>query len=391
MWPTCSCPRQATGLPPRATPRILLPVNVIHRGDSGEAIRDIQHRLLELGLTVHPDELEGRFGPSTEAAVRAFQQRRGLPSDGMVGSDTWGQLVEAGYRIGDRVLYLRSPAFRGDDVRELQRRLNALGFDAGREDGIFGPRTEDAVVEFQRNVGENADGIIGPGTIQAIDRFRPAVEGPSRAVVREEEDVRRIEEEHTLAGSRVAIDPGHGPGDPGNVGPGGLAETEAAMLLAKDLAEELRARGAMPTILRRDDDDPTPSERAVLANQLGAAVCVSVHMNGSEQTAEGATCFYYGTEETHSPAGQRLAEVIQEELTRMGLMDGRTHRLAVAILRETRMPAVQVEPCFITSPKEERLVTDPVSRRRVAAAIAVGVERFFGPVESGAECRAASG
>ena len=367
-------------------------MNIIHRGDSGEAIRDIQHRLLDLGLPVHPNELEGRFGPSTESAVRAFQQRRGLPSDGMVGADTWGQLVEAGYRLGDRVLYLRSPAFRGDDVRELQRRLNALGFDAGREDGIFGARTEGAIVEFQRNVGENADGIVGPGTTQAIDRFRPAVEGPSRAVVREKEDVRRIEEEQTLAGSRVAIDPGHGPGDPGNVGPGGLAETEAAMLLAKDLAEEFRARGAIPTILRRDDDDPTPSERALLANELGAAVCISVHMNGGERTAEGATCFYYGTEETHSPAGHRLAEVIQEELTsRMGLMDGRTHRLAVAILRETRMPAVQVEPCFITSPNEERLVADPVARRRVAAAIAAGVERFFGVVESRAGRRAASG
>jgi len=367
-------------------------VNIIHRGDSGEAIRDIQHRLLDLGLPVHPNELEGRFGPSTEAAVRAFQQRRGLPSDGMVGADTWGQLVEAGYRLGDRVLYLRSPAFRGDDVRELQRRLNALGFDAGREDGIFGARTEGAIVEFQRNVGENADGIVGPGTTQAIDRFRPAVEGPSRAVVREEEDVRRIEEEQTLAGSRVAIDPGHGPSDPGNVGPGGLAETEAAMLLAKDLAEELRARGAIPTILRRDDDDPTPSERAQLANELGAAVCISIHMNGGERTAEGTTCFYYGTEETHSPAGLRLAEVIQEELTsRMGLMDGRTHRLAVAMLRETRMPAVQVEPCFITSPNEERLVAEPAARGRVAAAIAAGVERFFGAVESRAGHRAVSG
>ncbi len=49
-----------------------------------------------------------RFGASTEEAVKAFQQRRGLPSDGMVGEDTWGELVEAGYRLGDRVLYLRS-------------------------------------------------------------------------------------------------------------------------------------------------------------------------------------------------------------------------------------------------------------------------------------------
>jgi N-acetylmuramoyl-L-alanine amidase len=366
-------------------------MKVIRPGDSGEAVRDIQHRLLGFGLLVDTGELGGHFGPSTEAAVRSFQQRRGLPADGLVGPDTWGQLVEAGYRLGDRVLYVRSRAFQGDDVRELQRRLNALGFDAGREDGIFGPRMSDAVIEFQRNVGESPDGIVGPGTIEAIERVRPSIEGPSRAVVREAEDVRRFEEGHSLVGSPVAIDPGHGTDDPGNVGPGGLWEWEATMLIATDLEEELAVRGATPTVLRKRDDATSPSQRARRANELHAAVCVSVHLNGGEPAAEGATCFYYGTEETYSPAGQRLAEVIQEELVgRIGLTDGRTHRLAVAMLRETRMPAVQVEPCFITNPKEERLVADPASRRRVAAAIATGIERFFGAL-SPVGRRAASG
>ena len=366
-------------------------MRTIHRGDRGEAVRDIQHRLLDFGLRIDPEELEGRFGPSTEESVKAFQQRRGLPSDGMVGTDTWGELVEAGYRLGDRVLYLRSLAFQGDDVRELQKRLNALGFDAGREDGIFGSRTATAVAEFQHNVGSSPDGIVGPDTIGSIERLRPAVEGPSRAMVREAEDVRRIEEEQTLVGSCGAIDPGHGPDDPGNIGPSGLSESEAAMLIATDLAAELGARGAHPTILRTDHDAPSPSARALAANELGAAVCISIHLNGGEPTAEGATCFYYGTQATYSPAGQRLAEVIQEELAaRTGLKDGRTHRLAVAMLRETRMPAVQVEPCFLTNPKEEAMLTDPVTRRLLAAAIAAGVQRFFGTVETAPRRRPAA-
>lgn len=351
-------------------------MRLIQRGDRGAAVRDIQRRLLALGSRVEADELEGLFGPSTEAAVREFQQRRGLPSDGLIGPDTWGQLVEAGYRLGDRTLYLRSPHFRGDDVGDLQRRLNQLGFDAGREDGILGVRTGAAITEFQRNIGARPDGIVGPDTIEALERIRPAMPGPSRAVVREAEYVRTMTT--TLAGSRIAIDPGHGPDDPGNVGPSGFTEAELTLLLASDLADALHALGAVPFVLRGTDETPSPTERARTANELGSALCISVHLNGGEPTAEGSTCFYYGTEDTYSPAGQRLAEMVQTQLTeRLGLKDGRTHPLAVALLRETRMPAVQTEPCFVTNGREESLVLDPRERRRIAEAIAAGVAAFF--------------
>ena len=351
-------------------------MRLIHRGDRGAAVRDIQRRLLALGVRIDGDELGGLFGPSTEAAVRAFQQRRGLPSDGLIGPDTWGQLVEAGYRIGDRTLYLRSPFFRGDDVSQIQRLLNQLGFDAGREDGILGEGTGRAIVEFQRNVGIKPDGIVGPEVVRALERIRPATPGPSRAVVREAETIATMTA--TLAGSRIAIDPGHGPDDPGHIGPSGLSEGEIAVLLASDLADELAAHGAIPSILRSVDETPSASERARAANELGAALCISVHMNGGEPMAEGCTCFFYGTEETFSPAGQRLAELVQDAVTEgLGLKDGRTHRLAVALLRETRMPAIQVEPCFITNPSEEAIVTDPPRRRALAAAIAAGIEAFF--------------
>ena len=339
----------------------------------------MQHRLVEVGFRIDAGELEGSFGASTERAVRAFQQQRGLLSDGLVGPDTWGELVEAGYRLGDRTLYVRSPAFRGDDVRELQRRLNALGFDAGKEDGIFGQRTAAGVIEFQRNVAAKADGMVGLDTVRTLERLRTTLEGPSRAVVREEETVRRMDS--SLAGSTVAIDPGHGPGEPGNESMDGLCEHEAAMWLATALAAELERRGAFPVLLRRPDENPDISARAHEANALGAAVCVSLHLNGGEPEAEGSTCFFYGTPSTHSPAGRRLAEVIQEELTsRLGLKDGRIHPMALAILRETRMPAVQVEPCFLTNDKEEARVRDESFRRNAAEAIAEGIARFLGAV-----------
>ncbi len=116
-------------------------------GDTGEPVRDIQDRLHALGFSIAPDA-DGVFGEGTLAAVTAFQESRRLPADGLVGRETWRTMVDAGYRLGDRLLYHRMPMLHGDDVADLQRSLNAIGFDAGPVDGIFGASTLDAVLDF---------------------------------------------------------------------------------------------------------------------------------------------------------------------------------------------------------------------------------------------------
>jgi N-acetylmuramoyl-L-alanine amidase len=350
-------------------------VRLIRRGDRGEAVRDVQHRLLGEGVRIEPGELDGTFGPSTEQAVGEFQRRRGLPPDGIVGPDTWAQLVEAGYRLGDRTLYLRSPAFRGDDVRDLQRMLNALGFDVGKEDGIFGPGTARGVREFQRNVGAKVDGIVGLDTVRSLEGMRPSREGPSRALVREAEAAQRMG--GGLAGSVVAIDPGHGPGDPG-VQADGLVESERVVVVAEALAAELGRRGASAVLLRAGDRDPEVADRARRANAAGADVCISIHLGSRDLADAGTVCCYYGTPSTHSPMGLRLAESIRSELVGLGLPDGGVRPLAIAILRETRMPAVQVELAVVANAEEAALVRDPSFPERAAVAIARGVDRFLG-------------
>lgn len=332
-------------------------------------------------------ELEGTFGAATEAAVSEFQRRRGLPPDGIVGSDTWGQLVEAAYRIGDRTLYLRSPAFRGDDVRETQRMLNALGFDVGKEDGIFGARTAQAVREFQRNVGAKDDGIVGLDTVRTLERMRPALEGPGRALVREGETARSMGA--SLPGSVVALDPGHGPSDPG-IRAGGLVEADVALLVSRATAEELERRGAHAILLRAGGDDPDVSDRARRANGADAAVCVSIHLGGGELTPAGVACCYYGTPSTHSPMGRSLAEAIGSALVDLGLADGGVVPLAIAILRETRMPAVQVELGVVTNAEEAEAIGDIGFPQRASVAIADGIERFLGAGRP-APARAVSG
>jgi N-acetylmuramoyl-L-alanine amidase len=348
-------------------------MNLIRTGERGEAVRDVQHRLLAAGIRIEPEELVGFFGPSTEDAVTEFQRRRGLPPDGIVGPDTWAQLVEAGYRIGDRTLYLRSPAFRGDDVRELQRMLNALGFDAGKVDGILGGRTSKAVRDFQRNVASKVDGIVGLDTVQSLEGMRPAVDGPGRAEVREGEAARHMGT--TLSGSVVAIDPGHGPDDVG-IEASGLSEADVAWRVSEALSTELGRRGARALLLRAADEDPEVGTRARRANAADAALCVSIHLGGGELAAQGAVCCYYGTPSTHSPMGLMLAEAIRAELSGLG-PDGGVRPLAISILRETRMPAVQIELAVATVPDEVHRVLDAGFPAGAARAIASGVERFL--------------
>jgi N-acetylmuramoyl-L-alanine amidase len=316
-------------------------VRIFRRGDAGAEIADIQQRLSALGFAIDAGEI-GSFGTSTDEAVRAFQGRRRLRVDGRVGPDTWGQLVEAGFRLGDRTLYLHAPHFRGDDVRGLQRKLNALGFDAGREDGVHGVATDRAIREFQRNVGDEPDGVVGLHTIETLERMRPIEDAASRAVVREAEELRSVR--GGIGGRVVAIDAG---GD--DVG---------ALAIATALAERLATLGAKPALVH-----DVEGSSAQAANDLEADLCLSLHTTTS---GGGPSCAYFGNERTHSPAGRQLAETILGRLDALMGGPGTLERLTAAMLRETQMPAVLVElPSFGTDAQP------------LAEAIAEGVRGFF--------------
>lgn len=335
-------------------------------GDSGPEIADIQSRLTALGAAIDRSEF-GMFGSTTEVAVRWFQQERHLRVDGLVGPDTWEQLVEAGWRLGDRTLYHRAPMFRGDDVRELQRMLNALGFDSGKEDGFYGPRTDAALRLFQRNVGDEPDGIVGPHTLSTLRRMRPLDAVPSRALVREREELDASR--GSIAGRVIAVDVGEGPETGGD-----LHHRSAVALVA-----ELQAMGADPRLLLKEAEAPAPSDRARLANEAGAAASIILELptRDPHEAGGGPVCSYFGSRTTHSPAGLVLAQVILEELEAELGVPGSLRPLTIAPLRETRMPAVQVEPVTGARSSEEELLRDPGLPARVARAVATGVGRFF--------------
>jgi peptidoglycan hydrolase-like protein with peptidoglycan-binding domain len=133
-------------------------------------VKDLQEALKALGHD--PGPVDGVFGAATEAAVRAFQQARGIAVDGVVGKVTWINIDEADQ--SEPVLRIGST---GLPVRRAQKRMSLVGFDVGGVDGRYGPKMEAAVRKLQQQAGIPVDGVVGPQTWAVIDALEN--EGPA--------------------------------------------------------------------------------------------------------------------------------------------------------------------------------------------------------------------
>src|SRR6185369_1739939 len=261
------------------------PMQVIRRGDRGDAVVEIRAILTTLGLLQDPEppQADAVYDAAVERAVRAFQQARGLTVNGEVNDETWRAIDAARWTLGSRVLAHEQPEpLFGDDVRQLQERLLELGYDLGRADGILGRRTATALASFQREVGLVPDGVCGPQTFAALRRLGRKVVGGRPNLLRETERFRAAGA--ALVDQRIVIDPGHGGGDPGfSVPDGRLRWTEAD--IAYDLAARLEGRLAATGMGVHLTRGPAPSEpmsesdRASLANELGADLLISIHLD----------------------------------------------------------------------------------------------------------------
>jgi len=223
------------------------------------------------------------------------------------------------------------------------------------------------------------------------------------------------------------VDPGHGGDDAGAKGAKGLREKEAALALAGDLKSALEAAG-FEVLLTREDDAFIPLwDRAKVANDAGADLFISLHLNAAKaRSAKGSEVFFLSLDqgdrdgaevaalenggEGAAPApdsvlstilqdlaqkaylqeSERLAVNIQVQLNHLGGIKERGVKQApFVVLRGAAMPAVLVEAAFISNPKEEAKLKDPVFRRKVAEAMAQGVRQFFGASQNTARRRTA--
>jgi len=367
-------------------------MQVIRRGDRGDAVVEIRAILADLGLLSDPPAaVEAVFDAPVERAVRAFQQARGLTVTGDVNEETWRAIDAARWHLGARVLSHAQPEPQfGDDVRELQERLLELGYDLGRADGIFGRRTAAALASFQREVGLTPDGVCGPGTMSALRRLGRKVVGGRPTLLRETERFRAAGP--ALVDKRIVIDPGHGGGDPGvHVQDGALRWTEG--YIAYDLAARLEGRLAAVGMRVNLTRGPAPrdplseSARASLANELGADLLISIHLDAhANPWASGVATYHYGHYGETGPTstlGERFAALVQREIVvRTGMRDCRTHAKTWDLLRLTRMPAVRVETGYLTSREDRNRLVDPLFRDRLVEAIVAAVRRMYLPAEA---------
>ena len=169
------------------------PGTPLRRGSSGPSVVVVQTELNRIAQN-YPAipklaTVDGIYGSRTEASVRRFQEIFGLTPDGIVGKATWYALVRL-YTAVTQLSELRSqgqrfysisweypnsprPGSTGEKVRHLQYMLAVLSdfipqIPSVAVDGIFGPRTTEAVLATQRYFGLPQTGIVDAATWEEI-------------------------------------------------------------------------------------------------------------------------------------------------------------------------------------------------------------------------------
>ena len=172
----------------------------------------------------------------------------------------------------------------------------------------------------------------------------------------------------------VVVDPGHGGGDPGAVGIGGIHEADIVLDVAQQVASLLEKQGVQAVLTRQDDREVELEPRVDLADRLNADLFVSIHANSidlSRPDVNGLETYYYDS-------GGALAASIHNSLVNAtGMPDRGIRQARFYVLTETSMPAVLVEIGFVTGRDDAARLNSSTSRSQIAAAIVQGILRYL--------------
>lgn len=206
--------------------------------------------------------------------------------------------------------------------------------------------------------------------------------------------------------NQVCIDPGHGGKDPGYC-VGSYQEKKFALLLAQEVRDQLKLAGLRVIMTRNRDTYPELPERPEFANRKKAELFVSIHLNATESsrgTVQGSQVFCLtpaGAASTNA-GGETgdasyfpgnhcndknilLAYEVQKSLVHeLGVQDRGVRRARFAVLRDAQMPAILIEPGFMSHPLEGPKIFTAGYRKQLARAIVDGIMTYKRTVEKAA-------
>lgn len=202
-----------------------------------------------------------------------------------------------------------------------------------------------------------------------------------------------------ITGATVVLDPGHGGGETGAVGPAGTQEKAVNLGVAEAAKAELERLGATVVLTRTSDYRITLASRAAIATALHPLLFVSIHHNaepdGPRDGPGSETYFQIGRDESRRAAGLVYEEVVRAldayDVPWVADSDaGAKYRPAgdggdyYGILRRSApVPAVLSEAAFLTNAPEEALLRDPAVQAAEGQAIARAVVRFATTTDPG--------
>lgn len=162
----------------------------------------------------------------------------------------------------------------------------------------------------------------------------------------------------------VVLDAGHGGKDEGTA-KDDAKEKDINLAVVLKMEELLREKG-VETFLTRDDDSFIKlTDRAVIANDQGASLFVSIHCNSFDEDSrvKGLECYYH----PESGSGKDLAEALCEKLKESGEIETRSARAEdYSVLRNTECQAVLVEIGYLTNDEERARLLDEEYQEKLA-------------------------
>jgi N-acetylmuramoyl-L-alanine amidase len=171
----------------------------------------------------------------------------------------------------------------------------------------------------------------------------------------------------------VCLDPGHGGTDSG-AAYNGVLEKVPNLDIALRVRPILQSMGYAVKLTREADATVSLQRRCDITNAARADIFVSIHNNAYMTTSEGTeTFFYYNSAEGRKLAGQIHSEVVK----RIKLPDRGVKQAGFYVLKHTDMTAALVEGCFLTNPKEAKLLKDAKFRQKIAEGIAAGIHSYL--------------